>query len=140
MPTRKKLATTRVPVLVDIALGYKQTEIAQMLGAERYQISRDCSLLWPNRRYQTLLSKPQVRSLYCVTMFRHLLYCQGRSTIKSREILDFINHHTDDQIWQIVELAGGSKEDCDRGIEEIEIKRKQRRLPQDAINVQSTVA
>ena len=140
MPVRKHPATTRVPALVGLSGGFKQIEVVEMLGSTTYQISRDCSILWPNRLGHTLLTRPQVRTLYCVALFRHLSYAQGRQQIKSSEILNFINNYSEEDIWKLVELAGGSREDCDRGIEEMEIKRKQRRIQQETINVSSTVA
>ena len=140
MPIRKHPATTRVPALVGLGGGFKQIEVVEMLGSTTYQISRDCSILWPHRSGHTLLTKPQVRTLYCVALFRHLTYAQGRQQIKSSEILDFINNNSEAAIWALVELAGGSRKDCDLGIEEMEIKQKQRRLAQETVNVQSTVA
>ncbi len=140
MPRRKRPATTRVPALVGITQGFRQNEVVDMLGASDYQISRDCSLLWPNRSPHSLLTETQVRTLYCVAMYRHVQYARGRHQILTSEIQEFINENTDEQIWAVVELAGGSKTDCNAGIEEMLIKRNQRRLQQETINVSSTVA
>ncbi|MGP1386885.1 MAG: hypothetical protein ACTS2F_25235 [Thainema sp.] len=140
MPKRKRPATTRVPALVGMTQGFRQTEVVDMLGASDYQISRDCSLLWPSRQPHSVLTRNQVRTVYCVTMYRHLEYSKGRQQIPSTEILDFINNSTDEQIWAVVALAGGSTEDCNAGIEEMLMKRNQRRIQQETINVSSTVA
>jgi hypothetical protein len=125
---------------VGITQGFRQAEVVDMLGASSYQISRDCSLLWPSRPSHSLLTKNEVRTLYCVTLYRHLEYSKGRQQIPSLEIFDFINTRTDEEIWTVVALAGGSLEDCNAGIEEILIKRNQRRIQQETINVSSTVA
>lgn len=140
MPSRKRPATTRVPALLDVSEGFRQAEVANMLGAAAYQISRDCQVLWPKRAYFSLLSEAQVRTLYCVAMFRHIQYAKGRYQVLAEEILAFINDNTDAEIWAIVALAGGSQEDCNAGIEEMLMRRNQRRIEQETINVSSTVA
>jgi hypothetical protein len=111
-----------------------------MLGVASYQICRDCALLWPNRTAHALLSRSEVKTLYCVAMFRHLQYGRGRAQVLTDEIIRFISDHTDAQIWSVVALAGGSREDCDHGIEEILVRRNQHRIQQETINVESTVA
>jgi hypothetical protein len=140
MPRRKHPATTRVPPLVGVKPAFKQMEVAAMLGSTSYQVSRDCSILWPSRPSYSKLNRPEVRTLYCVALFRHLLYSQGRMQVKSSEILSFINNNSEEDIWTLVKMAGGSQEDCDRGIEEMLIQQNQQRLEQETINVQSTVA
>lgn len=140
MPRQKRPATTRVPALPNMAKGFRQKEVAEMLGASSDQVCRDCKTLWPKRPSFSLLTETQVRTLYCVAMFRHVQYAQGRSQILSEEIIDFINGSSDEEIWAVAELAGGSKADCNVGIEEMLIKRNQRRIEQQTINVSSTVA
>ena len=140
MTIRKRPATTRVPCLVHRPERFLKTEVADMLGAPLYQISRDAKLLWGERVYRSLLSRAEVKTIYCATMYRHLQYGQGRVQITDAEILDFINNNTDAEIWAIVALAGGSQEDCNAGIEEMLMRRNQRRIEQETINVSSTVA
>ncbi|MGP1387378.1 MAG: hypothetical protein ACTS2F_27710 [Thainema sp.] len=140
MPRRRRPATTRVPALLDMCDGFRQKEVIEMLGASKDQISRDCKTLWPDRPLFSLLNKTQVRTLYCVAMYRHVQYARGRHQILTSEIQEFINENTDEQIWAVVALAGGSQEDCNAGIEEMLIKRNQRRIQQETINVSSTVA
>ena len=140
MPRHRRPATTRVPQLTNLVEGFRQVEVAHMLGASQHQLSRDCNALWPDRHSFSLLTETQVRTLYCVAMFRHVQYARGRYQVLTSEILDFINNSTDEEIWAVVTLAGGSQEDCNAGIEEMLIKRNQRRIQQETINVSSTVA
>ena len=140
MPRHKRPATTRVPPIVGLVDGFRQSEVAEMIGAGQYQVCRDCQALWPDRLSFSLLTENQVRTLYCVAMYRHVQYARGRHQILTSEIQEFINENTDEQIWAVVALAGGSQEDCNAGIEEMLIKRNQRRIQQETINVSSTVA
>jgi hypothetical protein len=73
-------------------------------------------------------------------MFRHVQYARGRYQVRTAEIIEFINDSTDEEIWAVVEMAGGSKADCQAGIEEMLVRRQQRRIQQETINVSSTVA
>jgi hypothetical protein len=111
-----------------------------MLGAPLYQVSRDCSILWGDSIRYLPLEVAQVRTIYCVTMYRHVEYSRGRGRITDEEIHTFINEHTAASIWAVVNLAGGSIEDCNAGIEEMKIKRNQHRIQQETVNVQHTVA
>ena len=140
MPRRRRPATTRVPALPNIVEGFQQKEVAEMIGASQHQLSRDCNTLWPNRPLFTLLTRAQVTTLYCVAMFRHVQYARGRHQILTSEIQAFINDSSDEEIWAVVTLAGGSQEDCNAGIEEMLMRRHQRRIEQQTINVSSTVA
>ncbi|MGP1383460.1 MAG: hypothetical protein ACTS2F_07845 [Thainema sp.] len=140
MPIRKRPATTRVPQIVDAIAQFPKQDVADMLGAPLYQISRDTKILWGERAYRASLSRAEVKTIYCVTLYRHLQYAKGRHQIPESEIIEFINHQTDAEIWAVVALAGGSEADCNVGIEEMLMRQNQRRIQQDTINVQSTVA
>jgi hypothetical protein len=139
MALRKRPVMTRIPPLVLHDEMFEKSEVATMLGAPNYQISRDCTLLWGSGISRAPLSRPQVRTVYCVTIFRHVQACRGISKVSRSDILDFINSDEED-IWAFIRMAGGSKDDCDRGLEEIKIKRKQRRLQQETVDTQHTVA
>jgi hypothetical protein len=110
-----------------------------MLGSSQTRISRDVKALWPQRFRHALLNEGQVRTLYCIAMYRHAQYTKGRFQVGIKEIREFLGQ-PDEAIWLMVETVGGSLEDCNRGIEEILISRNQRQLEQQAINVESTVA
>jgi hypothetical protein len=140
MPIRKRPATTRVPPMVGMTDRFAKQDVAAMLGAPLYQISRDAKLLWGDRVYRAALSRAEVKTIYCVTLYRHLQYARGRHQIPELEIIEFINNHTDEQIWAVVALAGGSEADCLQGIEEMLIRQNQRRLSQETLDVSSTVA
>lgn len=139
MPIRSNPATTRVPPIRGFAQGFQQKEVAEMLGVPEYRISRDCAAIWPNRFSYVLLNEGQVRTLYCVAMYRHLQYSQGRSQVSMKEIREFLDQETE-AIWALVQLAGASLEDCNQGIEEMRIRQNQRQIEQQTINVESTVA
>lgn len=107
---------------------FSKQEIADALACERWQISRDCQTLWGEENNYQPLTKAQGWMLYCIACFRRIQYqVLNRERICTEALVDFAQW-PEPQIIQLVEAAGGSRQDFDTRIERITLQRRIKRI------------
>ena len=109
--------------LTDLEL-FTKHEVAQALGTEHWQITRDSQLLWGNEIDYQPLSRSQAWMLYSVACYRRFVYFVLRqSKVRGSEILKFANY-PEPHMLKLIESVGGSRQDFETRIDQIILKRR----------------